>query len=204
MPSETRNKVSEWFKAGLKSWDISRDAPYFGFEIPDAPGKYFYVWLDAPVGYISTFYHHCQQQEGIDFESFWNKDSQTELHHFIGKDIVNFHCLFWPAMLSGVDYRLPTRVNVHGYITVNGEKMSKSKGTFITAAKYLENLDPEYLRYYYTAKLSNKIDDFDINSEDFIQRVNTDVVNKVVNLASRNAGFIHKRFQGVLSEQYCR
>lgn len=197
---EVRNKVQEWFKSGLKSWDISRDSPYFGFEIPDTPGKYLYVWLDAPIGYISTFYHYCQQNPHLDFDAFWQEANQTEVHHFIGKDIINFHCLFWPAMLSAVSYRLPTKITAHGYITLNGQKMSKSKGVFITAAQYLKHLDPEYLRYYFAAKLKNSIDDLDFSETDFIQRVNTDVINKIVNLASRNAGFIQKQFHGELSD----
>jgi len=196
---EIANKLAEWLDAGLQDWDISRDAPYFGFEIPGEPGKYFYVWLDAPIGYMAAFDNLCQRRDDLDFADYWRKDSQCEVHHFIGKDIVNFHCLFWPAMLHGANYRTPTRVNVHGYLTVNGEKMSKSRGTFITARTYLDHLDPEYLRYYYAAKLSSRIDDLDLNTDDFIQRVNADLVGKVVNIASRNAGFIKKRFAGQLS-----
>ncbi|USE38517.1 methionine--tRNA ligase [Endozoicomonas sp. SCSIO W0465] len=196
---EIANKLAEWLDAGLQDWDISRDAPYFGFEIPGEPGKYFYVWLDAPIGYMAAFENLCQRRDDLSFDEYWKKDSQCEVHHFIGKDIVNFHCLFWPAMLHGANYRTPTRVNVHGYLTVNGEKMSKSRGTFITARTYLEHLDPEYLRYYYAAKLSSRIDDLDLNTDDFIQRVNSDLVGKVVNIASRNAGFINKRFDGRLS-----
>ena len=196
---EIANKLAEWLDAGLQDWDISRDAPYFGFEIPGEPGKYFYVWLDAPIGYMAAFENLCQRRDDLNFDEYWKKDSDCEVHHFIGKDIVNFHCLFWPAMLSGSDYRTPTSVSVHGYLTVNGEKMSKSRGTFITARTYLEHLDPEYLRYYYAAKLSNRIDDLDLNTDDFIQRVNSDLVGKVVNIASRNAGFIKKRFGGKLS-----
>ena len=196
---EIANKLAEWLDVGLQDWDISRDAPYFGFEIPGEPGKYFYVWLDAPIGYMAAFDNLCQRRDDLDFAEYWNKDSQCEVHHFIGKDIVNFHCLFWPAMLHGANYRTPTRVNVHGYLTINGEKMSKSRGTFITARTYLEHLDPEYLRYYYAAKLSNRIDDLDLNTDDLIQRVNADLVGKVVNIASRNAGFIKKRFAGQLS-----
>ena len=196
---EIANKLAEWLDAGLQDWDISRDAPYFGFEIPGEPGKYFYVWLDAPIGYMAAFDHLCQRRDDLDFDEYWHKESECEVHHFIGKDIVNFHCLFWPAMLHGANYRTPTRVNVHGYLTVNGEKMSKSRGTFITARTYLEHLDPEYLRYYYAAKLSSRIDDLDLNTDDFIQRVNADLVGKVVNIASRNAGFIKKRFNGQLS-----
>ena len=196
---EIANKLAEWLDTGLQDWDISRDAPYFGFEIPGEPGKYFYVWLDAPIGYMAAFKELCDRNDDLDFNEYWKKDSDCEVHHFIGKDIVNFHCLFWPAMLHGSDYRTPTSVSVHGYLTVNGEKMSKSRGTFITARTYLDHLDPEYLRYYYAAKLSNRIDDLDLNTDDFIQRVNSDLVGKVVNIASRNAGFIKKRFAGKLS-----
>lgn len=196
---EIANKLAEWLDVGLQDWDISRDSPYFGFEIPGEPGKYFYVWLDAPIGYMAAFDNLCQRRNDLSFDEYWNKESLCEVHHFIGKDIVNFHCLFWPAMLHGADYRTPTRVNVHGYLTINGEKMSKSRGTFITARTYLEHLDPEYLRYYYAAKLSGRIDDLDLNTDDFIQRVNSDLVGKVVNIASRNAGFIKKRFDSRLS-----
>ena len=199
MQTEMANKVGEWFESGLKQWDITRDAPYFGFEIPDAPGKYFYVWLDAPIGYMGCFKYLCDRDENLNFDDYWKKDSTTELYHFIGKDIVNFHSLFWPAVLEGAGYRKPTGVNVHGYVTVNGAKMSKSKGTFIKASTYLDNLDPECLRYYYAAKLTNRIDDLDLNLEDFTQRVNSDVVNKLVNLASRTAGFIAKKYDGQLS-----
>lgn len=199
LSNEIANKLAEWLDVGLQDWDISRDAPYFGFEIPGEPGKYFYVWLDAPIGYMAAFENLCQRRDDLSFDEYWNKDSQCEVHHFIGKDIVNFHCLFWPAMLHGANYRTPTRVNVHGYLTVNGEKMSKSRGTFITARTFLEHLDPEYLRYYYAAKLSSRIDDLDLNTDDFIQRVNSDLVGKVVNIASRNAGFIKKRFGSKLS-----
>ncbi|TNG88118.1 methionine--tRNA ligase [Pasteurellaceae bacterium USgator11] len=198
LQQEVANKMQEWFEAGLQQWDITRDAPYFGFEIPDAPGKYFYVWLDAPIGYMASFKNLCDRQ-GLNFDEFWHKDSKTELYHFIGKDIMYFHSLFWPAMLEGSDYRKPSNIFVHGYVTVNGEKMSKSRGTFIQAATYLKLLDPEYLRYYYAAKLSHRIDDLDLNLQDFVQRVNADIVNKVVNLASRNAGFIQKRFDGKLA-----
>lgn len=199
MQTEMANKVGEWFESGLKQWDITRDAPYFGFEIPDAPGKYFYVWLDAPIGYMGCFKYLCDRDENLNFDDYWKKDSKAELYHFIGKDIVNFHSLFWPAVLEGAGYRKPTAVNVHGYVTVNGAKMSKSKGTFIKASTYLDNLDPECLRYYYAAKLTNRIDDLDLNLEDFTQRVNSDVVNKLVNLASRTAGFIAKKYDGQLS-----
>ncbi len=200
LQEEVANKLGEWFADGLRAWDISRDAPYFGFEIPDAPGKYFYVWLDAPIGYMASFKHFCQQQ-GLDFNAFWGKDSDTELYHFIGKDIIYFHALFWPAMLSGAGFRTPTAIFAHGFLTVNGQKMSKSRGTFIKARTYLEHLNPEYLRYYFAAKLSNGVDDLDLNLEDFSQRVNADLVGKVVNIASRCAGFINKRFQGRLSKK---
>ncbi len=186
------NKLDEWLSIGLQEWDISRDAPYFGYEIPGEPGKYFYVWLDAPIGYMASFKNLCDRTDGLDFDEFWKKDSTAELYHFIGKDIINFHCLFWPSCLSAADYRTPTAVFAHGFLTVNGTKMSKTKGTFIKASTYLEHLDPEYLRYYYSAKLSNKIDDFDLNLEDFVQRVNSDLVNKYVNIASRCAKLVQK------------
>ncbi|MBB3102320.1 methionine--tRNA ligase [Azomonas macrocytogenes] len=192
------NKIAEWLDAGLQEWDISRDAPYFGFEIPDEPGKYFYVWLDAPIGYMASFKNLCARRPELDFDAFWSKDSSAELYHFIGKDIVNFHALFWPAMLEGAGYRKPDFVNVHGYVTVNGQKMSKSRGTFIKARTYLEHLNPEYLRYYYASKLGRGVDDIDLNLEDFVQKVNSDLVGKVVNIASRCAGFIHKGNGGVL------
>jgi len=198
--SEVANKLSDWLESGLMDWDISRDDPYFGFEIPDAPGKYFYVWLDAPIGYIASFKNLCDKTEGLNFDTFWNKDSKTELYHFIGKDIINFHALFWPAMLEGADFRKPNGVFAHGFLTVDGTKMSKSRGTFIKARTYLDHLNPEYLRYYFAAKLSAGIDDIDLNLEDFQQRVNSDLVGKVVNIASRNAGFIKKRFAGKLSD----
>lgn len=200
LQEQVANKMQEWFESGLQQWDITRDAPYFGFEIPDAPGKYFYVWLDAPIGYMGSFKNLCDKRGNINFDEFWNKDSKTDLYHFIGKDIVYFHSLFWPAMLEGSGYRKPTNLFVHGYVTVNGAKMSKSRGTFITARSYLDHLDADCLRYYYAAKLSSRIDDIDLNLEDFVQRVNSDIVNKVVNLASRNAGFIAKRFGGKLSD----
>ncbi|MCT7941409.1 methionine--tRNA ligase [Shewanella holmiensis] len=200
LQQEMANKLSEWFEQGLQQWDISRDAPYFGFEIPDAPGKYFYVWLDAPIGYMGSFKNFCDKNPNVSFDEFWAKDSTAEVYHFIGKDIVYFHSLFWPAMLHGANYRKPTSVYAHGYVTVNGAKMSKSKGTFIKARTYLDNLDPEFLRYYYAAKLSSRIDDLDLNLEDFAQRVNSDLVGKLVNLASRTAGFISKRFDGKLAK----
>jgi len=195
---EVANKLSEWLDSGLQEWDISRDAPYFGFEIPDAPGKYFYVWLDAPIGYMASFKNLCDR-DGLDFDHFWKKDSPTDLYHFIGKDIVNFHALFWPAMLKSAEYRTPTKICVHGFVTVNGKKMSKSRGTFINARCYLDYLHPEYLRYYYASKLSGTIEDIDLNLEDFTQKVNSDLVGKVVNIASRCAKFITNGNDGVLS-----
>jgi len=195
---EVANKMAEWLEGGLQQWDISRDAPYFGFEIPDAPGKYFYVWLDAPIGYMASFKNLCDRQ-GLDFNEFWAKDSEAELYHFIGKDIIYFHALFWPAMLHGAHLRTPTAIFAHGFLTVNGEKMSKSRGTFIKARTYLDHLNPEYLRYYFAAKLSAGVDDLDLNFDDFAQRVNADLVGKVVNIASRCSGFILKRFNGLLS-----
>jgi len=198
LQEQVANKLNEWFDVGLQDWDISRDAPYFGFEIPNAPGKFFYVWLDAPVGYMGSFKNLCDR-EGLDFDEYWGKDSSTELYHFIGKDIVYFHALFWPAMLTGAGFRTPTAIFSHGFLTVNGEKMSKSRGTFIKARTFLDHLNPEYLRYYFAAKLSNRVEDIDLNFEDFSQRVNTDLVNKVVNIASRCSGFIKKRFDGQLS-----
>ncbi|GAC62976.1 methionyl-tRNA synthetase [Edwardsiella tarda ATCC 15947 = NBRC 105688] len=199
LQEQVANKMQEWFESGLQQWDITRDAPYFGFEIPDAPGKYFYVWLDAPIGYMGSFKNLCDKRGDLSFDAYWSKESDAELYHFIGKDIVYFHSLFWPAMLEGSGFRKPSNVFVHGYVTVNGAKMSKSRGTFIQARTYLNHLDPDCLRYYYAAKLSARIDDIDLNLEDFVQRVNADIVNKVVNLASRNAGFITKRFAGQLS-----
>ena len=200
LQSEIANKMQEWFESGLQQWDISRDAPYFGFEIPGTKDKFFYVWLDAPIGYMASFKNLCDR-EGIDFNEFWAEGSEAELYHFIGKDIVYFHSLFWPAMLEGSGYRKPTNVFAHGYVTVDGAKMSKSRGTFIQASTYLNHIDPECLRYYYAAKLNNRIEDLDFNLEDFVQRVNTDIVNKLVNLASRNAGFIAKRFAGKLADK---
>jgi len=195
---EVCNKMAEWLENGLQEWDISRDAPYFGFEIPDAPGKYFYVWLDAPIGYMASFTALCAKT-GLDFDEFWNKDSDAELYHFIGKDIIYFHALFWPAMLHGANYRKPSAIFAHGFLTVNGEKMSKSRGTFIMARTYLDHLNPEYLRYYFAAKLSAGVDDIDLNFDDFAQRVNADLVGKVVNIASRCSGFVSKRFDGLLA-----
>ena len=205
---EAANKMREWVgEAGenkLSDWDISRDAPYFGFEIPGAPGKYFYVWLDAPIGYMGSFQNLCAREQ-IDFDEFWQPQSDTELYHFIGKDILYFHALFWPAMLKNAGYRTPTKIFAHGFLTVNGEKMSKSRGTFITAESYLkQGLNPEWLRYYYAAKLNSTLEDIDLNLDDFVARVNSDLVGKFINIASRCAGFITKRFDGKLvsGEQY--
>ncbi len=193
------NKLKEWFDVGLRDWDISRDAPYFGFEIPDAPGKYFYVWLDAPIGYLAAFKKLCDSRDDLDFDAFTQPGTDTELYHFIGKDIIYFHALFWPAMLAGANLRTPSAVLAHGFLTVNGQKMSKSRGTFVMARTYLDHLDPEYLRYYFAAKLGSGIDDIDLNFEDFVQRVNADLVGKVVNIASRCAGFINKQFADLLA-----
>ena len=203
LQNEVANKLDEWFETGLREWDISRDKPYFGFEIPDEPGKYFYVWLDAPIGYFASFKQLCERVD-IDFDEFMKKDSETELYHFIGKDIMYFHCLFWPAMLYGSNFRTPNAVFIHGFLTVDGQKMSKSRGTFIKARTYLEHLNPEYLRYYFAAKLGNGIDDIDLNMEDFLHRVNSDLVGKVVNIASRCSGFIKKRFAGKLAAEIHR
>lgn len=199
---EVANKQMEWFESdkGLANWDISRDAPYWGFQIPDTDNKYFYVWLDAPIGYLASFKNLCER-EGIDFDSFWAKDSETEVYHFIGKDIAYFHTLFWPALLQTADMRKPSGVFCHGFLTVDGEKMSKSRGTFIQAESYLKHLNPEWLRYYFASKLGNTVHDLDLNLEDFAQRVNSDVVGKVVNIASRCAGFISKRFDSKLSAE---
>ncbi|MDP4528905.1 methionine--tRNA ligase [Alkalimonas delamerensis] len=199
LQEEMANKLQEWFTDGLQMWDISRDAPYFGFEIPGAPGKFFYVWLDAPIGYLASFKALCKQR-GLDFDAFWAKDSSAEVYHFIGKDIIYFHSLFWPAMLEGAGFRKPNAVFAHGFVTVNGAKMSKSKGTFIKARSYLEQLNPEYLRYYFASKLSAAITDLDLNLDDFVQKVNADLVGKVVNIASRCAGFITKRFDATLAD----
>jgi methionyl-tRNA synthetase len=205
LQEETTNKLGEWFKEGLKAWDISRDAPYFGFQIPGETGKYFYVWLDAPIGYMASFKKYCENHPTVSFDDFWDAkkatEQETELYHFVGKDIVYFHTLFWPAMLSGANFRTPTSVFVHGFITVQGEKMSKSRGTFITAADYLEHFNPEYLRYYFAAKLTRRVEDVDLQWEDFRQRVNSDLVGKVVNIASRSAKFIQQYFEGKLAEK---
>ena len=195
--SEVANKLKEWLDAGLKAWDISRDAPYFGFLIPGTD-KYFYVWMDAPIGYMASFSNYCDKND-LNFEEFWASDSVTEVHHFIGKDIVNFHALFWPAVLKASGFRLPTRIHSHGFITVEGRKMSKSRGTFINARTYLAHLEPEYLRYYYAAKLSPNNDDIDVNWDDFVQRVNSDLVGKIVNIASRCAGFINQSSESTLA-----
>lgn len=200
---EVANKLEEWFAAGLKAWDVSRDAPYFGFPIPGTTDKYFYVWLDAPVGYMASFKKYCSLND-VSFADYWDKDaaaeSNTELYHFVGKDIVYFHALFWPAMLSGSGHRMPTAVFAHGFLTINGQKMSKSRGTFIEAKRYLRHLNPEYLRYYFAAKLNGRVDDLDLNFDDFTNRVNSDLVGKVVNIASRSAGFINKYFDNVLAD----
>jgi methionyl-tRNA synthetase len=193
------SKLEEWFEEGLRDWDISRDEPYFGFLIPGTSDKYFYVWLDAPIGYIASFLHFCNNHDGIDFDEYWKPDSENEVYHFIGKDIVYFHTLFWPAVLSGSGFRLPTSVFAHGFLTINGKKMSKSRGTFISARTYLDNLNPNHLRYYYAAKLGPGMDDIDLSLDDFIARVNSDLVGKLVNIASRCAGFINKRFDNKLS-----
>src|SRR5271167_261393 len=192
-------KLDEWFAQGLRDWDISRDAPYFGFEIPDAPGKYFYVWFDAPIGYLGSFTQLCARS-GLKFDDFLEADSKTEMHHFIGKDILYFHTLFWPAVLEGAGMRRPTSVHTHGFLTINGQKMSKSRGTFITARRYLDNFKPEYLRYYFAAKLGPGIDDIDMNLEEFAARLNSDIVGKLVNIASRCAGFVTKSAGGRLGD----
>ncbi|GLR64250.1 methionine--tRNA ligase [Marinospirillum insulare] len=199
LQDEVANKLKEWFTDGLQEWDISRDAPYFGFEIPDAPGKYFYVWLDAPIGYLASFKNLCDQRSDLNFDDYWKPDSTAEVYHFIGKDIVYFHALFWPAMLEGANFRTPNSVYCHGFVTVNGAKMSKSRGTFIKARTYLDHLNPEHLRYYFAAKLTSRVDDLDLNLEDFVFRVNSDLVGKLVNIASRCAGFV-KKGGGVLSQ----
>lgn len=201
LQTQIANKLQEWFEAGLRGWDISRDAPYFGFEIPGETNKFFYVWLDAPVGYMASFKAYCNENK-LDFDEFWQSDSKTELYHFIGKDIIYFHALFWPAMLTGAGFRTPSAIFAHGFLTVDGQKMSKSRGTFIMAKSYLEYLNPEYLRYYFATKLNSKIDDLDLNLEDFVQKVNSDLVGKVVNIASRCAGFVVKKFDGKLADTW--
>jgi methionyl-tRNA synthetase len=197
-PSMTR-KLQEWFEAGLQDWDISRDEPYFGFEIPGEPGKYFYVWFDAPIGYMASFYHLCERR-GLDFDAYWGADSEVELYHFIGKDIVYFHALFWPAVLAGANYRRPTGIFPHGFLTIDGEKMSKSRGGNITMAGFAKHLEPDYLRYYFASKLSPGVDDIDFRFDDFVAKVNSDLVGKLVNIASRCAGFVHKISDGLLAD----
>lgn len=196
---EVANKLAEWLDSGLRAWDISRDAPYFGFLVPGTENKYFYVWLDAPIGYMASFKNFCDNTNDVAFDDFWGPSNTSEVHHFIGKDIINFHALFWPAVLDGANFRKPTRIHTHGFITVNGTKMSKSRGTFILASDYLKFLDPEYLRYYYATKLNGSSDDMDINLDDFVVRVNADLVGKVINIASRCAGFLTKQFDSQLS-----
>ena len=198
LQEQVTNKLAEWFEQGLQQWDISRDKPYFGFKIPGTEDKYFYVWLDAPIGYMASFKKLCDNSE-LNFDEFFGRDSDTELYHFIGKDIIYFHALFWPATLMGSNFRTPSGVFAHGFLSVNGRKMSKSRGTFINARTYLENLDPEYLRYYYASKLTAKIDDIDLNLEDFKKRVNSDLVGKVINIASRSASFVVKNYDKELS-----
>ncbi len=203
LQEQVTNKLDEWFKEGLKEWDISRDAPYFGFAIPGVPNKYFYVWLDAPVGYMASFKNLCERRKDLNFDEYWNKDSTVELYHFIGKDIIYFHALFWPAILHGASFRTPSAIFANGFLTIDGQKMSKSRGTFIKARTYLNHLHPEYLRYYFAAKLSDRIEDLDINFDDFTQRVNSDLVGKFINIASRCASFINKYFDGKLTSE-CR
>ena len=200
LQDEVSNKLAEWFEQGLQQWDISRDKPYFGFQIPGTKDKYFYVWLDAPIGYMASFKKLCDNSD-LEFDDFFAKGSDTELYHFIGKDIVYFHALFWPATLMGSNFRTPNAIFAHGFLSVNGQKMSKSRGTFIQARTYLETLNPECLRYYYAYKLSAKIDDIDLNLEDFKQRVNSDIVGKVVNIASRSASFVVKKYEKELSAE---
>ena len=200
LQSAVANKLDEWFDTGLKDWDVSRDAPYFGFEIPDAPGKYFYVWLDAPVGYMASFENLCKRR-GLAFDDYWKADSTAELHHFIGKDILYFHSLFWPATLEGAGFRKPTAVHAHGFLTVNGEKMSKSRGTFVTARRYLDVLPPDYFRYFLAAKLGPGLDDIDMNLGEFATRINADLVGKLVNIASRCASFIQRGYGGRLATE---
>ena len=199
LQNEVAHKLNEWLESGLRDWDISRDAPYFGFEIPGAANKYFYVWLDAPIGYLASFKHYCDR-ENINFAEYTHPDSNTEMVHFIGKDIIYFHALFWPALLKGAGFRLPTAIFAHGFLTIDGKKMSKSRGTFIKARTYLDYLNPEYLRYYYAAKLGAGIDDIDLNLDDFKRRVNADLIGKVINIASRCAGYINKKCDGRLAD----
>lgn len=199
LQEQVSKKLSEWFKEGLKEWDISRDAPYFGFKIPETFDKYFYVWLDAPIGYMASFKNLCDQKSDLSFDEYWNKNSKKELYHFIGKDIVYFHALFWPALLKGADFRTPSVLFVNGFLTINGQKMSKSRGTFIKARTYLDHLQPEYLRYYFGTKLSHHIEDLDMHFDDFTNRINADLIGKYINIASRCASFINKYFEGKLS-----
>ncbi len=201
LQSEVRNKLNEWFEQGLRAWDISRDAPYFGFEIPGEDKKFFYVWLDAPIGYMASFKKYCDNNTNIQFDDYWQKKSETELYHFIGKDILYFHTLFWPAMLEGAGYRKPTAVYAHGFLTINGKKMSKSRGTLINACTYLNHLNPEYLRYYYACKLGPQIEDIDLSFDDFSARINSDLIGKIINIASRSAGFIRKKYDNQLTEK---
>jgi methionyl-tRNA synthetase len=199
LAEEISNKLLEWFKEGLHDLDISRDAPYFGFKIPETENKFFYVWIDAPIGYMAIFKNLCMLREKLNFDEYWSRETQTELYHFIGKDIINFHAIFWPAILKSADFRTPTAIFVHGYVTVNGKKMSKSRGTYISARHYLNYLNPEYLRYYFATKLSRRAEDIDFNFEDFIQKINSDLIGKLVNIASRCASFINKNFDNKLS-----
>jgi methionyl-tRNA synthetase len=199
LAEEISNKLLEWFKEGLHDLDISRDSPYFGFKIPGTDNKFFYVWIDAPIGYMAIFKNLCKHRDNLNFDDYWSNSAKTELYHFVGKDIINFHAIFWPAILKSADFRRPTAIFVHGYVTVNGKKMSKSRGTFITARHYLNYLDPEYLRYYYATKLNRKVEDIDFNFEDFIQKINSDLIGKLVNIASRCASFINKKFANQLS-----
>jgi methionyl-tRNA synthetase len=201
LQEEVSNKLQEWFKTGLEPWDISRDTPYFGFLIPNTTDKYFYVWLDAPIGYMASLKNLADRNPQINFDDYWQDQQTTELYHFIGKDIIYFHALFWPAILQSAGFRTPTAIFAHGYLTINGQKMSKSRGTFIKARTYLNHLDPEYLRYYFAAKLTNRIDDIDLNFDDFMQRINSDLVGKIINIASRLSPFIHKKFGGRLADQ---
>lgn len=199
LAEEISNKLLEWFKEGLHDLDISRDAPYFGFKIPATENKFFYVWIDAPIGYMAIFKNLCMARDKLNFDEYWSPTTKTELYHFIGKDIINFHAIFWPAILKSADFRTPTAIFVHGYVTVNGKKMSKSRGTFISARHYLNYLDPEYLRYYFATKLSRRVEDIDFNFEDFLQKINSDLIGKLVNIASRCASFINKKFDDKLS-----
>jgi methionyl-tRNA synthetase len=201
LQQQVTHKLDEWFKAGLQEWDISRDAPYFGFKIPGENEKYFYCWLDAPIGYMASFKNLCERDTSLNFDEYWEKDSTKELYHFIGKDIMYFHTLFWPALLQGADYRTPTAIYCHGFLTIDGQKMSKSRGTFIKARTYLSHLHPEYFRYYIATKLNDRIEDLDINFDDFISRINSDLIGKFVNIASRCASFINKYFSGKLSDK---